>query len=204
MTQPPNQVKEEKTLSHESNLLERSELRRQLRHQRSAIEVSTKQDWDKAIAARLSELVQEQRPSCLAMYWPIQSEPMLLDCFIQLHQSGIALALPIVLAKGQALKFVAWTPGQAMEKDAYGIPMPVEREAAIVPDMVLAPCVGFNQNNYRLGYGGGFYDRTLALYPQAFSIGIAYELSQATFMPDHYDIALNLILTESATYSRSK
>lgn len=202
MTQPPNQVKEEKHPRIEAKPLDRSTLRRQLRQQRGAIEVSTKQAWDKAIAARLRAVILQKRPACLAVYWPIQSEPALLDCFTKLHEDGISLALPIVVAKGQALKFVAWTPGQSMENDAYGIPMPVERETAIVPDCILAPCVGFNDANYRLGYGGGFYDRTLALYSQAYSIGIAYELCRAEFAPDQFDIALDLILTEVDTYAK--
>lgn len=202
MTQPPKQVKEEKDPALDVSLLERSQLRRHLRQQRGAIEVATKQAWDEAIAARLRAVLLEKRPNHLAVYWPIQSEPALLPCFADLHQQGIALALPIVVAKGQALKFVAWTPGQSMENDAYGIPMPLERETEITPDCILAPCVGFNKANYRLGYGGGFYDRTLALHPEAYSIGIAYELNQSSFALDQYDIALDLILTEASAYSQ--
>ncbi len=204
MTQPPNQVKEEKHSRIEASTLDRGTLRRQLRQQRSAIEVSTKQAWDQAIAAHLRTVILEKRPACLAVYWPIQSEPALLDCFAALHQQGISLALPIVVAKGKALKFVAWTPGENMENDDYGIPIPVEREIEIVPDCILAPCVGFNQANYRLGYGGGFYDRTLAIHPQAYSIGIAYELCHAGFGADEFDIALDLILTEVGTYTKRR
>lgn len=200
MTQPPNQVKEEKHPPSDQSSPDRSRLRRELRQQRAAIEASNKLAWDEAIAARLRAEILERRPQCLAVYWPIQSEPSLMDCFVDLHQQGIALALPIVVAKGQALTFVAWTPGEAMENDAFGIPMPIKREAELVPDCVLAPCVGFNQANYRLGYGGGFYDRTLAIHTQAFSIGIAYELSRASFAADQYDIALDLIITETSVY----
>lgn len=204
MTQPPNLVKEEKNQSAADAIIEKSNLRRQLRLRRAAIEGQQKQAWDQAIAAQLIEIVLKKQPSCLAVYWPIQSEPMLLDCFSNLHRLGISLALPIVIAKGQALKFVPWAPGQIMEKDSFGIPTPVARELEVAPDCILAPCVGFSTDNYRLGYGGGFYDRSLALHPKASSIGIAYELSRAAFTPDQYDISLDIIVTEGGTYGQPK
>lgn len=201
MTQPPNQVKEEKHFCEVEAQRHRQDLRRRLRQERGAIDAETKLQRDLSIAQRLQQLVLEQRPSCLAVYWPIQAEPDLLACFAELHEQGIALALPIVIAKAQPLAFVPWVPGQNMENDAYGIPMPTDREVQVYPDCILAPCVGFTNDRYRLGYGGGFYDRSLAQYPEAFSIGIAYQQSRVSFAPDPYDIPLRAIITESAFYA---
>lgn len=201
MTQPSDQVKAQSEIGADEKPQNRRELRQFLKQQRTAISVEDKRQWDQTIARHLRSLVFDLKPETLAVFWPIQSEPDLLACFYELHQSGLRLALPIVLAKAQPLQFVAWQPGQAMEKDAYGIAMPVDRSREVVPDCIVAPCVGFNQQNFRLGYGGGFYDRTLAKYRNAHSIGVAYEISRAQFAADTYDIALHTIVTEAARYS---
>ncbi|WMW81444.1 5-formyltetrahydrofolate cyclo-ligase [Undibacterium cyanobacteriorum] len=182
--------------------LARRELRKLLKQRRSAILPAAKSQWDSQIAHKLSSLIRECKPQCLAVYWPIQSEPNLIACFEQLHHAGIALALPIVVGPAQALKFVAWIPGQEMELDCFGIPMPKQREIALEPDYVLAPCVGFNPSLFRLGYGGGFYDRTFAQLSKAKRIGIAYELSHTEFEPDQFDLALDYILTETQLYAQ--
>lgn len=201
MTQPTDQVKVRSTANDGVPSQNRQELRQILKRQRSTINAADKQNWDQAITIRLRELVLNLRPQTLAVFWPIQSEPLLLNCFEQLHEAGIQLALPIVIAKAQPLKFVPWQPGQTMEEDAYGIAMPVDRTVNLVPDCIIAPCVGFNRDNFRLGYGGGFYDRTLAKFSAARSIGVAYENCRANFDADTYDIALHTIVTEAASYS---
>lgn len=202
MTQAKEQVKVAISGNIDEKTLARRELRKLLKQRRSAILPADKSQWDSKIAQNLSCFIQEYQPQRLAVYWPIQSEPDLIACFEQLHHAGIALALPIVVGPAQALKFVAWVPGQEMELDSFGIPMPKQREDALEPDYVLAPCVGFNTSLFRLGYGGGFYDRTFAQLSKAKRIGIAYELSRTEFEPDQFDLALDYILTETQRYSQ--
>lgn len=188
MTQPLNSVKEQ--------IPERPALRRELLKLRKTSSKEQRQHWDQDISQQVSALMRETRPHRLAVYWPIQAEPDLQLCYQELHQTGIELALPLVIAKGQALRFVKWAPGDAMDTDDFGIPIPRQRDTFVTPDVLLVPCVGFNQQHFRLGYGGGFYDRTLAELPHAKSIGIAYRLAACDFAPDVHDIALSMIVCE--------
>lgn len=202
MTQPSNQVKVHEQENFNAQEVDRQALRQSLKQQRANVSPLDKNRWDTLIAEHLKSHILQSRPTSVAVFWPIQSEPDLLACFADLHAEGITLALPIVVAKAQPLKFVTWQPGQEMELDRYGIPMPKDRNSEIVPACIVAPCVGFNQENFRLGYGGGFYDRSLAKFPEATSIGVAYEIGRASFPADRFDIALNTIITEAATYYR--
>jgi 5,10-methenyltetrahydrofolate synthetase len=131
-------------------------------------------------------------------YWPIRSE------FDPLPALGAWLAagadrrvgLPVIDPE-RRLAFRAWTPGCAMTAGEYGIPIPAAGEA-LVPGLLLVPCVGFGPGGVRLGYGGGFYDRTLAvLAPRPATLGIAFA---SAFVPDlapeAHDIVLDAILTE--------
>jgi 5,10-methenyltetrahydrofolate synthetase len=188
MTQPHHSVKEQ--------MPNRAQLRRDLLQIRKETPLALRQQWDRSIAEQVITLIQQNMPQHLAVYWPIQAEPDLLQCYQELQQLGVKLALPIVIGKAQALKFVEWCPGDAMDTDSFGIPIPRNREHGIAPDMLLIPCVGFSSQNFRLGYGGGFYDRSLAQLPQAKSVGIAYQLAHTEFTPELYDIPLTHIITE--------
>lgn len=186
MTQPLDSVKEQ--------IPERTALRRELLKLRKASSAQQRQTWDRDIGQQLQTIMRQLQPQRLAVYWPIQAEPDLQLCYQELHRAGTELALPLVVAKGQALRFVPWAPGDAMDTDDFGIPIPRQRDLFIQPDALLIPCVGFNQQRYRLGYGGGFYDRTLAELPDAKSIGIAYQLAACDFEAETHDIALSMIV----------
>jgi 5-formyltetrahydrofolate cyclo-ligase len=107
------------------------------------------------------------------------------------------IGLPVVDKVHKTLTFYAWYPGCPMEEDAYNIPKPKNTEI-VVPTLLFVPCVGFGPGGYRLGYGGGFYDRTLAtLSPKPVTVGLAY--SNATvpsFEPEPHDVPLAAILTD--------
>ena len=186
MTQTLDSVKEQ--------IPERPAMRRDLLKLRKESSPQLRQLWHRDISQQVSTIMQQMRPHRLAVYWPIQAEPDLQLCYQELHQAGIELALPLVIAKGQALRFVQWAPGDAMDIDDFGIPIPRARDTYVTPDALLIPCVGFNQQAYRLGYGGGFYDRSLAELPQAKSIGIAYRLAACDFQAEEHDIALSMII----------
>ncbi len=107
------------------------------------------------------------------------------------------IGLPVVDKINKTLTFYAWYPGCPMEEDAYNIPKPKDTEI-VVPTLLFVPCVGFGPGGYRLGYGGGFYDRTLAaLRPKPVTVGLAYShASVPTFEPELHDVPLAAILTD--------
>jgi 5-formyltetrahydrofolate cyclo-ligase len=174
----------------------RAHLRKILLDQRRNTLAPQRQLWDERIAAKVMDWCRQEKPASLGVFWPIQAEPDLLSCYPKLQELGIQLALPWVQNKAQALTFLAWAPGESMSVDEYGIPVPSQREHIIHPTALLIPCVGFNANNYRLGYGGGYYDRTLSITPRPQAIGIAYHQGHAEFAAQAHDLAMDLIITE--------
>jgi 5-formyltetrahydrofolate cyclo-ligase len=97
------------------------------------------------------------------------------------------------------LKFYPWRPGDVLVIDAHNVMAPVERERIIHPELLLLPCVGFNAQRYRLGYGGGYYDRTLAVERPPRTVGIAYAMCEAAFEADAHDIPMDWVVTELVT-----
>lgn len=107
------------------------------------------------------------------------------------------MALPVIVERGQPLVFREWTPGSLMVQGTWKIPMPASGEG-VFPDLLIVPLVGFDRKGYRLGYGGGFYDRTIAAMPERpRTIGVGFELGLLeTIYPQPHDIALEMIVTE--------
>ena len=174
----------------------RAALRKILLEQRRQTGAAQRHEWDGRIIEQLLDWCRQQRPASLGLFWPVQAEPDLRSCYPQLHDMGIQLALPVVLSKAQPLTFMQWAPGDLMSKDEHGIPVPAQRERMVHPQALLIPCVGYNRKNYRLGYGGGYYDRTLALTPRPLAIGVAYAQGQAEFPAEAHDVPMDNILTE--------
>jgi 5-formyltetrahydrofolate cyclo-ligase len=172
-------------------------LRRSLLAVRRGIDDRQRHQWDVAICTQLEHWLSSRPVGSLGIYWSIQNEPNLLPTYVRLAERGVRLFLPVVASKGKPLQFAAWTPGDAISKDAFGVPVPEQKVFGPYPDALLIPCVGFDHNRFRLGYGGGFYDRTLAVSPRPIAIGIAYACQQTTFEADPHDIALDVIITES-------
>ena len=108
------------------------------------------------------------------------------------------IGLPVVNKEHKTLSFYSWYPGCPMEPDAYNIPKPKDT-AVVVPTLLFVPCLGYAPGGYRLGYGGGFYDRTLAsLQPRPFTVGLAYSNALvADFEPEPHDVPLDAILTDA-------
>jgi 5-formyltetrahydrofolate cyclo-ligase len=153
---------------------------------------------ERAIGARLVALLQGQPAGVLAVYWPIRGEPDLGPELTLLERRGMALALPRVRARGQALEFGMWRPGQAMRPGGYGVMLPEPFEL-VRPDTIVMPCVGFSASGYRLGYGAGFYDLTLAQFAVP-AIGVAFDgLELDGFKPQPHDQRLTHLVTESRT-----
>jgi 5-formyltetrahydrofolate cyclo-ligase len=149
------------------------------------------------IAGHLDTALDLPRGTVLSFYWPIRGEPNLIAWVERLHASGVQPALPVVTGKGRPMQFRPWAPGAAMVRGVWNIPMPAD-ETNVVPQIVLAPLVGFDRQLYRLGYGGGFFDRTLAaLDPQPTAVGVGYAAVELdTVHPQPHDIAMDMIVTE--------
>ena len=177
---------------------DKATLRRQLAALRDAIAPERKSAWDGAIGVHLMAWwrAQPRPPMALAVYWPLRGEADLSLAYAELARAGVKLALPVVLARDCALGFADWQPGEAMVKDAMGVAVPAQRRMVARPPALLVPCLGFNAEGFRLGYGGGFYDRTLALGPRPVTLGIAYACQAAPFASAPHDVALDRIITE--------
>ncbi len=141
----------------------------------------------------------------VSTYFPIRAEPDLRPWMRELHARGIRVAVPVVVAKGQPLEFREWTPGARLAYGVWRIPYPADG-AVVRPDVAIAPLVGFDADCYRLGYGGGFFDRTLAsLQPRALAIGIGYpEQSLPTIFPQPFDVPMDWIVLGDAAPRRRR
>jgi 5,10-methenyltetrahydrofolate synthetase len=176
----------------------KTDVRRQLIATRAAIEDVRRLEWDEAISRHVHALLLREAFRSLGVYWPIRSEPDLRPLYHDLARHGVTLALPKVKSREAPLAFIPWTPGEPLVKDAYGTWVPDGHNMPKLPDALLIPCVGFSRQKMRLGYGAGFYDRTLAAMPRPFTIGIAYACTQAEFDTAEHDIALDIIITEQS------
>lgn len=176
----------------------KADLRKQLLAARRTIDSATRAAWDHAIGEQVVAWWKAAQPAALGVYWPLRDEPDLHAAYAELERLGARLLLPVVVQKDAALEFADWRIGEEMVKDAMGVAVPAElRLQTAYPPALLVPCLGFNPLGYRLGYGGGFYDRTLARYePRPQTLGIAYQCLQVPFDSDGHDVALDRIITE--------
>jgi 5-formyltetrahydrofolate cyclo-ligase len=139
----------------------------------------------------------------LAFCWPIKGEYDARHLARTLRDRGALTALPVVVAPRTPLIFREWHPGVRLERGALDIPYPVGSEE-VVPDAVLLPMNGWDRQGYRLGYGAGFFDRTLAsLAKKPLTIGISYELAKLdTIRPQSWDLPMDYVVTERGVYRR--
>ncbi|MSU91832.1 5-formyltetrahydrofolate cyclo-ligase [Rhodobacteraceae bacterium 2CG4] len=176
--------------------------RTRLRAERDALSVADRKAVGAALIAGLRGLLEERfdgaRGRVFSAYWPIKGEPDLRPLMTELHEKGVTVALPLVEVKAAPLVFRRWTPEARMVRGDWNIPVPSPDAAVVEPDIMLAPLVGWDDAAYRLGYGGGYFDRTLAaLSPRPATIGIGFQSSRlATIFPQPHDIPLDVILTE--------
>ena len=165
---------------------------------RTAAPTAERRLWGGEIEAKLRTLLLERPVITLGVYWPFQAEfdpRALIDWVVE---QGSAVALPAVVDKQGPLEYRVWRPGEALVDGVWNIPIPEARHV-VVPQAVLAPLVGFDRQCYRLGYGGGYFDRTLAaLSPRPLAIGVGYEMSgMETIFPQPFDIPMDVIVTEA-------
>ncbi len=122
---------------------------------------------------------------------------------IDLHARGHDLCLPVVVERSAALQFRTWAPGDALVDSVFGTQVPEVGQATLAPDVLLVPLLAFDRSGYRLGYGGGYYDRTVAGLDQAavVSVGLGFAVQEVQQVPrDAHDRRLNWIVTETAVH----
>ena len=177
--------------------------RTRLRAERDRLSVAARQYASDAIGAHLSTFLRQTfgdlHGQVFSGYWPIKGEPDLRPLMRDLHASGVTVALPVVETKAAPLVFRRWTPETRMVRGDWNIPVPPPEAAVVEPDITLAPLVGWDDAGYRLGYGGGYFDRTLAaLTLRPATIGIGFRAGRlATIFPQPHDVPLNAIVTEA-------
>jgi len=159
--------------------------------------------WGQEIEARLRLLLQERPGITLGVYWPFQAEFDPRGLIDWLIAAGSSVALPVVVDRKGPLEYRAWRPGEILVDGVWNIPIPEKRDI-VIPAAVLAPLVGFDRQCYRLGYGGGYFDRTLAAFAtRPLAIGVGYEISQIeTIFPQSFDIPMDVIVTEARILRR--
>lgn len=171
--------------------------RAELLERRGALTVHDRRCYAESLTAHLLATVGLRSDVVLGFYWPIRSELDLRD-FARRHiKAGGTAALPVVVAKDAPVEFWQWEYGAAMQRGVWNIPVPAARRV-LIPDVLLIPLVGYDAGGYRLGYGGGYYDRTLtAAAPRPLCIGVGYDDSKlATIYAQPHDVPMDLIVTE--------
>lgn len=176
------------------------ELRRTLLASRKALAADQRALFDRRLAEKILQWWRTEKPASLGVYIPMRGEPDVRQAYAELAAAGVQLALPVIIGDNAPLQFVSWTPGEALRKDRFGTDIPLADNALLQPQALLIPCLGFNADCFRLGYGGGFYDRTLTAEPRPRTLGVAYALGEVDFASEVYDIALDAVVTEEAMF----
>ncbi len=179
---------------------DKSSLRRHFLALRQQIPAYRQAEAANAIKTHLLALISPD--ACVAGYAAMRGEPDVFPALHAMRARGNPVALPCVQEKGQPLVFRRYDARVPLSAGHYGVSCPAEDAEALVPEMVLVPLLAFDHARHRLGYGGGYYDRTLAQLkarnPQMEAIGIAYACQQVDALtPEAHDVPLDMIVTES-------
>jgi len=168
--------------------------RERLRALRNAVDAEQRADARQRVIQQLEQLLQKSEVSVLGGYWPIHQELDLRAWMRRQAEAGMTIALPVIRGRNQPLGYSHWRPGDAMRPGPWGISEPVE-DVWLEPQMVLAPLVGADQANYRLGNGGGYFDRSLAA-ARPLAVGIGYDCARiATIYPQAHDVPMDVVVT---------
>ena len=178
----------------------RREQRARLLAARERMSTAEHRTASRAISERLALVLRAPRAAIVGAYWPIRREFNPLPLLQQLIAGGTCVALPALVQKNAPLEFRLWRPGARLAVGVYDIPYPAAG-AGVTPDTLIIPLVGYDRLGYRLGYGGGYYDRTVpTLSPCPRLIGIGFSSAQLpTIHPQAYDIRMDCIVTDTAT-----
>ena len=181
----------------------RRQTRERLIAERLTRSAAEREDIARRVCGKLDPLAGLSPGEIVSFYWPFKGELDLRKWILALHERGIRSALPVVTVKQRPMQFRLWAPGVKMERGIWNIPVPADA-TPVTPDLVIAPLVGFDDACFRLGYGGGYFDRTLAeLRPKPRTIGVGTSSSRlASIRPQPHDVPMDLIVTEELVIDR--
>ncbi len=163
---------------------------------RLAVSAQERAEHVHCMALELDEIIARISVSIISVYWPFRGEPDLRPWMHALSARGMRVALPDVVERAMPLIFREWRPDAKLARGIWNIPFP-EDGVVVEPEVVIAPLVGFDRGNYRLGYGGGYFDRTLAaLAPRPLVVGVGHPTGAIpTIYPQPHDIPMDRIVT---------
>ena len=184
---------------NEDNTAWRRALRREMVARRAALSKAAHDGLSGRIVEHLVAALPV--PRVVAFCWPIKHEPDVRAVVERWTALGAVAVLPVVVAEDAPLAFRVWTAETPLAPDRYGIPTPVAGDF-VLPDLILLPLNGFDGAGYRLGYGGGYFDRTLAaLSPRPLAVGVGFEINcLESIRPESHDQRLDWIVTEAGSF----
>ncbi len=179
----------------------RNALRARLIAAREALQAAEHARLSGEIERRLGALLDALDPAVLGFCWPFRAEFDARPLVARRLERGRRACLPVVVNSGLPLEFREWGPHSEMTEDRYGIHIPAQGES-LRPDAILMPLNAFDEAGYRLGYGGGYFDRSLAaLAPRPRAVGIGFELARvASIRPQAHDLPMDFVVTEAAVF----
>ena len=176
-------------------MIEKSSLRNRLLKERLKILPAERKLAEKKISVDLKQILASQKGP-LGFYWPVRGEfdpRQVVKDWLSVNTTNTA-CLPVIVKKNNPMIFREWIPGQPMIKGTFNIEVPHLKNRILIPNIILVPTLGFNQKNFRLGYGGGYYDRTLPQY-KALTIGLCFEHGRSSeIVEEQHDIPLDLVI----------
>jgi 5-formyltetrahydrofolate cyclo-ligase len=178
-------------------------LRRDALARRGQIEPAARAAFSRRLADEGLRLARVWRPRIVSVFYPLREEPDTLVLLAALADAGFATALPVVIGRGSALTFRLWRPGEPTSAGAMSIREPVEDAPTVEPDLLFVPLACFDRRGHRIGYGAGYYDRTLthlrAMKP-VHAIGVGYGICEVAAVPyETHDQTLDALVTEQET-----
>ena len=158
----------------------------------------------RAITEHLEGVVAGLRLRVIAGYWAMKEEPDLAALMTRWHDAGLQVALPRVVAADSPLEFVPWHPGGRLIEGPFGTLHP-DAPQSLRPDLLVIPCLGYDARCYRLGYGGGYYDRTLERLASVLTVGVAYDRCEVSGFAAHvHDLPMDWVVTERRVLRRAR
>lgn len=169
---------------------------------REAAADAHQQAWGRQITVLLKDLLANPKGMVIGFCWPYKAEFDARFAVRYWREQGAVAALPEVIGKGQPLRFRKWWPGAPMTRGVYDIPLP-DGTPEVLPDVAIVPMNAYDARGYRLGYGGGFFDRTLAaLERRVIAIGVTYAACrEESIAPQPYDLPMDWVVTEAGIHA---
>lgn len=179
----------------------RQTLRGALVARRLAVPAATIAAWGSLVCRHLLERFPLPPGRHVGFCWPVKNEPDMRPVLATWRADGAVACLPVIVASDAPLAFRPWSPGTPTVTDRYGIPTPAAGEY-VVPDVLLLPLNAFDATGYRIGYGGGYFDRTLAtITPRPLAIGVGFEIGRVdAIVAEAHDQRLDWIVTEAGCF----